>query len=165
MKTPGIRTLFAGLAGGVALNVGMLLTFRLVGFGRNGGGILLDPSIQSPKLIAVWTRLEPLPLVVAHPAPIIFGLFLFAIGHAWIYQWLSPAWPGGLMARALRLAVLVFFLSFLFWEFFTPFNQFSEPLPLIGLELVFWGLIAIAESVAIAAVVESKPTTSGGSSQ
>jgi hypothetical protein len=41
----------------------------LIGFGWNGGGILLDPSVQSPKLIAVWTKLEPLPLVVNAPAP------------------------------------------------------------------------------------------------
>jgi len=43
----------------------MLLTFRLLGFGWNGGGILLSSPIQSQKLIAVWTQLEPLPLVVA----------------------------------------------------------------------------------------------------
>lgn len=51
------------------------------------------------------------------------------------------------LSRTLRMASLVFFLSFLFWEFFTPFNQFGEPLPLIGLELIFWGIIAIAESL------------------
>lgn len=35
------------------------------------------------------------------------------------------------------LALLMFFLSFFFWEFFTPFNQFGEPLWLIALELLF----------------------------
>jgi hypothetical protein len=54
------------------------------------------------------------------------------------------------------MAALVFFLSFLFWEFFTPFNQFGEPLPLIGLELIFWATIAIAEAFVIAAVFERK---------
>jgi hypothetical protein len=150
------RTIIAGLAGGMVVNVVMLLTFRLIGFGWNGGGILLDPSIQSRKLIDIWTRIEPLPLVVASPAPIIIGLILFGIGHAFIYKWLSPAWPTGINARALRMAGLVFFLSFLFWEFFTPFNQFGEPLKLIGLELLFWAMIAAAEGFAISAVFEWK---------
>ena len=148
-------TFFAGLAGGVALNLMMLLTFRLIGFGWNGGGILLDPSIQSQKLIAVWTKIEPIPMVASNPAPIILGLMLFGMGHAVLYRWLSPAWRPGIIPRGLRLAMLVFILSFLFWEFFTPFNQFGEPLLLIVLELTFWAIIAVAEGLAIAGVMES----------
>lgn len=144
----------AGLAGGLALNIAMLLTFRLLGFGWDGSGILLDPSVQSRKLIAVWTEIEPLPLVVSNPIPILGGLMLFGIGHAFVYRWLSPAWPPGVVRRAIRLAALVFFLVYLFWEFFTPFNQFGEPLLLVGLELVFWAVIALAEAFAIAAVME-----------
>jgi hypothetical protein len=37
----------------------------------------------------------------------------------------------------MRFAGLLFFMTFFFWEFFTPFNQFGEPLPLIALELCF----------------------------
>jgi hypothetical protein len=117
------------------MNGAMVLTFRFLGFGVHADGILLDPSLQSEKLIAVWTRLEPLPLVVAAPAPIIIGLILFAIGHAFLYRMISPVWPAGIVLRALRMALLIFFFSFLFWEFFTPFNQFGEPLSLIALEL------------------------------
>jgi len=156
MKISLRKTLLSGLAGGVTLNLTMLLTFRLLGFGWHGGGILLNPSIQSSKLIAVWTQLEPLPLVVSNPFSIIAGLILFGIGHAFIYRWLSPIWPTGIIARAWRLSVLIFFLSFIFWEFFTPFNQFGEPLPLIGLELIFWAIIALSESIAIAVVFELK---------
>lgn len=149
-----LRTLFAGIAGGMAMNLVMLLTFRALGFGWNGDGILLTASIQSQKLVAVWTTLEPLPLVVANPAPIIGGLVLFGIGHAFIYRWLSVAWPRGVFPRGLRFAGLLFFMAFMFWEFFTPFNQFGEPLPLIALELTFWAAIAIAEALVIAAIVE-----------
>lgn len=156
MKESTGKIILAGLAGGAVLNLAMLLTFRLIGFGWNGRGILLDPEIQSQKLIAVWTQIEPLPLVVSNPAPIILGFILFAIGHAFIYDWLSQAWPHGIRARALRMALLIFFLSFLFWEFFTPFNQFGEPALLIGLQLLFWAAIAIAEAFAIAAVFESR---------
>lgn len=154
MKSLIPRTLIAGLVGGVVLNLVMVLTFRLMGFGWKGGGILLDPSVQSQKLIAVWTQIEPLPLVVARPAPIIVGLMLFGMGHAFLYRWLSPSWPAGSMKRAIRLAALIFFLSFVFWEFFTPFNQFGEPFFLIVLELMFWAMIAISEAFAIACIIE-----------
>jgi hypothetical protein len=147
-------TLLAGVAGGLTLNLAMLLTFRLLGFGWQGGGILLNPALQSDKLIAVWTRLEPLPLVVANPGPIAAGLMLFAMGHAFIYRWLAPNWHGGIWTKGWRLAALVFFLSFLFWEFFTPFNQLGEPWPLICLELLFWAVIPLAEGMVIAAVFE-----------
>lgn len=150
-----LKTILAGIAGGMTMNVVMLLTFRAIGFGWNGG-ILLSSSIQSPKLIAVWTTLEPLPLVVVSPAPIIIGMVLFGIVHAFIYRSVSVAWPVGVLPRAMRFAGLVFFMVFVFWEFFTPFNLFGEPLPLLGLELVFWAAIAVAEAFVIAAVIDGK---------
>lgn len=150
------KVLLAGLVGGITLNLVMILTFRLLGFGWRGGGILLNPTIQSPKLIAVWTQIEPIPLIVSNPAPMAVGLALFGVGHAIIYQWLSPSWPSGIRARAWRLSILVFFLSFLFFEFFTPFNMFGEPISLLVLESIFWAAIAIAEALAIATVYEWK---------
>lgn len=149
-----MRIVIAGLAGGLAMNIVMLLTFRLIGFGWDGGGILLTSPAQSQKLIAVWTRIEPLPLIITNPAPIIIGILLFGIGHAVIYRSVSVAWPPGITARALRMAALLFFMTFLFWEFFTPFNQFGEPLHLVALELSFWALIAVAEAFAIASIIE-----------
>jgi hypothetical protein len=154
VKPSTIRTALAGVAGGMAMNVTMLLTFRLLGFGWTGNGILVNPDLQSSKLIAVWKEIEPLPLVVAKPSPIIVGIILFGVIHAFVYRWLSPAWPSGVLRRGLRMAGLIFLLVFLFWEFFTPFNLFGEPLLLIGLELVFWALIALADGLAIAIVME-----------
>ncbi|AEG70237.1 hypothetical protein [Ralstonia solanacearum] len=151
-----IRTLVAGLAGGLTLNVAMLLTFRLIGFGWRGGGFLLTSPIQSRKLIAVWTQLEPLPLIVANPAPMIAGLMLFGVAHAAIYGWLAPAWPPGIVSRALRFAGLMFVLSYLFFEFFTPVNLLGEPLMLVLAELGFRAVIALAQACVIAAVMEPR---------
>ena len=156
MSIPIPRTIAAGIGAGLALNITMLLTFRLVGFGWSGGGILLNPNVQSPKLIAVWTKMDPLPLVAANPLPIALGLFIFGIIHAFIYRWLAHSWPKRRGARAWRMGILVFILSFAFWEFFTPFNLFGEPLPLIVLELSFWGAIAFAESWVLAAIMEGQ---------
>lgn len=157
-----MRTLLAGVAGGTAMNLAMLLTFRTIGFGWNADGILLTSPHQSAKLIAVWTTLEPLPLIAVNPAPMILGLVLFGIGHAFVYRWLSVAWPVGVWPRAWRFAGLMFFMIFLFWEFFTPFNQFGEPLRLVAVELVFWAVIALAEALTIAAVLERDKAGSQG---
>lgn len=53
------HAILAGLAGGMAINISMLLTFRLLGFGWNADGILLHPVWQSPKLIAVEVAAAP----------------------------------------------------------------------------------------------------------
>jgi len=154
MKHSTPRTILAGVAGGLALNIVMLLTFRLIGFGWDGGGFLLDPDTQSEKLIAVWTRIEPLPLIVTSPAVMAAGLILFGVGHAFVYRWLSALLPPGVLARAVRFGALIFFLSFVFFEFFTPFNLFGEPPVLLLAELVFWACVAFGEAWAIAAVME-----------
>jgi hypothetical protein len=155
--TPSIlRIILAGIDGGFAMNIVMLLTFRLIGFGWNGKGILLNPDVQSEKLIAVWTEIEPIPLVINNPAPIIIGIILFGIIHAFVYCWVSPAWPDGIVSRAMRMSILIFILVFSFWEFFTPFNMFGEPLPLIGLELLFWAIIALADGFVIAFIIEKE---------
>jgi hypothetical protein len=153
MKPSHVRTVIAGVAGGMAMNLAMLLTFRLIGFGWKGGGILLNPSHQSRKLIAVWTEIEPLPLVVAQPMPIILGIVGFGILHAYLFRWLSRSWPRGVAKRAICFACLVFLMTFVFWEFFTPFNQFAEPIYLIALELVFWAFIALADGFAISMIM------------
>jgi len=136
------------IAGGISMNLVLLFTFRLLGFGWNGDGILLKSSSQSEKLIAVWTEIEPIPLIVNNPVPIIIGVI-----HAYLFSWLSTSWPKGIANRSLRFAGIVFILTFLFWEFFTPSNMFGEPLHLISLELVFWALIAVADGLAISAIL------------
>lgn len=148
-----LRTILGGIAGGIAMNLTMLMTFRLLGFGWNGDGILIESASQSRKLIAVWTELEPIPLVVDSPAPIIIGIVVFGVIHAYLFRWLSSAWSGSIVRQGLQFAGLVFVMTFLFWEFFTPFNLFGEPLHLIALELVFWACIAAADGLVIAALI------------
>lgn len=69
-------------AGGLSLNFTTILAFRVWGSGWNGCGVLLDPTMQSPELVSVWTELEPLPKVYADPVPVIVGLFGFGFVHA-----------------------------------------------------------------------------------
>lgn len=74
------------------------------------------------------------------------GLITFGVVHAAIYRSVAHAWPPRIVPRALRMAFVLFALSFAFWEFFTPFNQLGEPFRLIALELSFWTVIALAEA-------------------
>ncbi|MFO8082017.1 MAG: hypothetical protein R6V07_17185 [Armatimonadota bacterium] len=158
----------AGIAGGAAANLAMFLTFRLLGMGLQGGGILLDPTVQSEKLIAVWTQLEPLPRVVTQPILMGLGILAFGVLHAYIYQGISASWPKGIVPRAMRFGGIIFAMVYLFWEFFTPFNMFGEPVLLTLLELSFWAVVAFAEAFALVAVMERRarsgmvrPTTHG----
>jgi hypothetical protein len=145
--------LLASAAGGLALGVSMFLTFRLIGFG-NGGGVLLDPSTQSAKLIAVWTRLEPRPRILTDPLLMQAGFILMAALHAALYKSVSKAWPPGVLSRGVRFSALLYGVAFVFWEFFTPFNLLGEPLPLVALELLFWAVVAASEGFTIAALLE-----------
>jgi hypothetical protein len=153
MKTTHRKIILAGVAGGISMNVMMLLTFRILGFGWNGDGILITASSQSQKLIAVWTKLEPIPLVVNTPAPIILGITLFGIFHAYLFHWVSASLPKGIFKAGMWFSMIVFVMTFLFWEFFTPFNLFGEPLHLIALELLFWWCIALADGLAISVII------------
>jgi hypothetical protein len=61
MKPANRTTVLAGMAGGLAMSLTMLLNFRLLGFGWNGDSILTELSSQSQKLITVSLAIEPLP--------------------------------------------------------------------------------------------------------
>ena len=82
--------------------------------------------------------------------------------HAYLYRWISPAWPTGTVRSGISFALV----TFLFWEFFTPFNLSGEPLGLIALELCFWAVIALADGFVISAIMDrgtSKPAGLGRS--
>jgi CheY-like chemotaxis protein len=93
-------------------------------------------------------------------ALVLLGLFAFSLFHAWLYGRLAESWPVGFWPRTWRLGGLVFVLSYAFFEFFTPFNMFWEPLPLVFVELVFWGVIAWAEAFAIVGVLDRSTPSS-----
>lgn len=143
-----------GIAGGAAANVAMLVTFLLLGMGLDGSGFLLDPALQSDKLIAVWTRLQPLPRVMTHPLLMGLGMGVMSAIRSAVYVWISPVLPRGVIRRGLAFGALVWGVVYVFWEFFTPFNMLGEPLYMTAVELVFWAVVACAEGLAIAAVVE-----------
>src|SRR5918994_7327544 len=123
-----LRTIVAGLAGGLAFVLGTSLTFALLSGSRRGGtGLLFDRDTQHPKVIAVWKEIEPLPRVIEQPPVILGGMILLGVAFAFIYRSVAPAWPSGIAPRALRFFVIVR-IAGVFAEFIGPFNVLHQPL-------------------------------------
>lgn len=154
MQVRPLFVILVGLAGGAAFCVTVFLTFGLVGAGLDYNGILFNPTLQSPKVIAVWKQIQPLPVMVTDRFVILGGFVLFAIGHAFLYRSVAVAWPKGIANRALRLTVIIWVFSALFFEFMGPFNLLHEPLQLQSLEFIFWAAAALAESFTLVIVFE-----------
>jgi len=115
--------------------------------------LILSPEFgQSEKLINVWTVWKPLPLILEHPSyPIIAGFFFFTFLHVLVYQQFCSAFPGKTwIGKGLSLALGIWIFQYGYFEFFTPFNLFHEPLPLIGVELLLHGITALVEAMIIA---------------
>lgn len=142
-----LRTVIAGIIG----LFGFLIVIR-IGF-RVADPILFNPNVQSPKLIAVWNEIEPLPPAHGLIATLSI-LLLIGIGRAFIYRWLAPSWPTGVVARAQRYWLLVWFLSYFFVEFSAPFTLFGEPVGLILIELVILGVSVLTEAFVVAGIME-----------
>ena len=152
-QRPGVlRTVIAGVVGIVGFLIVNFLGFEVA------SPILFDPDLQSAKLIAVWDEIEPLPPAYGEA---VTGsiLILIVIGRAFVYRWLAPAWPTGVVARALRYALLVWFLSFFFLEFAAPFTLFGEPVGLVLIELVILAVAVLAEAFLLAGIMERRSKT------
>jgi hypothetical protein len=154
MTMPLSRTIFAGLAGGLAFVLGTVLTFALFGGSRRGQtGLLFDPATQSPKVIAAWKEIEPLPQIIENPPVMVFGFFIFAMAYAFVYRFIAPSWPAGFIQRGWRLAIVVW-IGTVFSEFIGPFNVLRQPLGLSVIAWTFWAVCALFEGYVIAFVSE-----------
>jgi hypothetical protein len=130
------------------VRAGTLVTFaQLAGSRRGEQGLLFDPETQSPKVIAVWKQLEPLPRVIETPLVIIGGMSPSGLStRCCTARWRRPG-RGGIYPRAWRLAGV-------FSEFMGPFNLLHQPLPLSVIAWGFWAVAALLEAVVIVAVLE-----------
>lgn len=157
MKPTVLRTLVGGLAGGTAFFVATFVTFVLIGSGLDHSGPLFDPALQSAKVIAVWTRLEPLPLFATAPHVVLLEYVLFGAAYALLFRSVVRAWPASAWSGTWRLAVVIW-LACAFFEFLAPVNLLGEPAGLVALELGFWAVAALAESAVVVAVLRRRPS-------
>jgi len=139
-----VRAALAGLVAFVAATVvSNVLFFRL------GAPVLFDPSVQSAKLIDVLFEMEPRPLMFEN-GPLYMAIAA-AIGvlHGLVFMLVEPALGRTRLWRGLWFAVVVWTLMAVYFEFHVPFNMFREPVVLVGLELVFWVVVAAVEGLVL----------------
>jgi len=144
-----LHLLLAGLGGGIALSVGNFLTFGLIGSGLDHkSGILFNPRYQSPKVIAVWTQYEPLPLIIRQPLSIPMIFIFLGIVHSMLYI-LTLRNSIRTPVKKVVVLTIVLLTGALFFEIMGPLNLLNEPIGLISLELSFWTFSMLLESLAI----------------
>lgn len=144
---PWLRAAVGGAAGAVAaFALAFLLFFRLA------GPLLFDPVLQSPKLLAVWQELEPLPLVLADPGLFTVGVALLGAVHGLVFRGIVRGLPADPLRRGLAFGLVLWALMALFFEFFAPLNLFGEPLALVALELALWLPVLLVEGLVLSLV-------------
>lgn len=119
--------------------------------------IIFSTSLnQSPKLVAVWTTLEPIPqLTSLLPAllitPVIFSFF-FAV--------LYDSIPGhGKIKKGFAYGIILWGTIAVFFELFTPLGLFGEPLHLLAYELILWFVGLVIVSLVLSCVYSRKQIT------
>lgn len=137
----------APLAGLLAFTIATLVSNVL--FFQLGAPVLFDPDLQSAKVIDVLFEMDPKPLMFANgPLYMAYGVAVGLI-HGLVFMMIEPALGKSRRRRGLSFALVLWGLMALYFEFHTPFNMFREPLPLVGLELFFWGFVVLAEGLAL----------------
>jgi hypothetical protein len=150
------RTVWSGVFASLVFAILSVVTFYVVA-DVVLSGILSDPAVQSPKVIAVLETLEPRPVMRTAPYIIFAGWTGFLIGWAFLFKHLSVLWPRSYRTRLWRLALLIWFFSLFFFEFMGPYNLLAEPLPLVVLELLFWAICALGASAVIVTITPRQP--------
>ena len=114
--------------------------------------LLADPERQSAKFFALFYEIEPLPRIVQDPWILAIALPAFGAIYASVYVLIARGLPGGAWwRRGLGFGFAAWALSFLWFEFFFPWNIGHEPISLVILELVCW--LAVTCAVGLAAAI------------
>jgi hypothetical protein len=97
---PWVRAGLAGLGGGVAWVVGIMLVFGPAQV------VLTDPALQSAKMIAAFGPGPTPPRSAGSPVPVLAGVLAIGVLWGWVYVWLARTWPGPWWRRGLRFSVV-----------------------------------------------------------
>jgi hypothetical protein len=80
------------------------------------------------------------------------GFFLlWALGLVVIYSVIRPSLPGEGWRKGLSFGIMIWLMTCFFFEIFTPFNMFGEPIGLMLYEMLMWlpGILVIGILIAI----------------
>jgi hypothetical protein len=97
--------------------------------------IFSDSMSQSSKLVGVWTQIEPVPSLSSLAPALIIMPSIATVVFARFYD-LLPTQDRRL--KGLSFGIMLWALVALFFELFTPYGLFGEPLILLAYELTLW---------------------------
>lgn len=98
---------------------------------------------QSPKLVAVWNTLEPVPQMTSLLPALLITPVIFSFFFAVLYDSI----PGrGKIKKGFAYGIILWGTIAVFFELFTPLGLFGEPLHLLAYELSLWfvGLVTVS---------------------
>lgn len=143
---PLFRASVAGLAGGIAWLLGVILVFG------PAQAVLADPAWQSEKMIEAFSS-ETLPPRIANaPVLALGGPLAIGLLWGWVYVSLSASWAGSWWRRGARFAVVSWVLMVPWFEFYLPWNVLLEPTLLAAIEMICWAGVLTGVAMAIAFV-------------
>jgi hypothetical protein len=142
-SSPLLRGSIAGLAGGLAWFIGLLLFFGPAQI------VLTNPDFQSPKMLEAFTA-DPLPRTVEAPWILIVGLLVIGMLWGLVYVRVSADWKDAWWKRGLRFGIIGWTLMAPWFAFYLPWNVLHEPAALAALELVCWAGVLLLVGLAIA---------------
>ncbi|MDX1642502.1 MAG: hypothetical protein R3220_12435 [Balneolaceae bacterium] len=150
-----LRSLLAGLAGGVAWILSMMLFFG------PAQAILASPEYQSQKFLAIFGQIEPLPRTAVAGWILPAGLVLIAVLFALVYPVIRRAFPENpWWKKGLKFGLISWVFMVPWFEFYLPWNVMHEPLMLVILEMVLWMAVLLCVGLAIAGFYEWRLTKS-----
>ena len=142
-----------GIAIPVTAIVHMLLLYGLF-MNPISQDIIFSESIgQSPKLVAVWTSLEPIPSELSLTPALIITPAIFSFFFAILYDSI----PGsGRLKKGIVYGIILWGTIAVFFELFTPLGLFGEPLHLLGYELFLWFVGLVTSSLVLSFIYRPK---------
>jgi hypothetical protein len=148
--TPSLlRAVVAGLAGGIAWIVALMIFFGL------GQVILADPAYQSQKFLFVMTELEPLPRAAEAWWILPVGLLAIGMLYGMVYHFVRRAFPARTWwKKGLSFGLVAWALMVPWFEFYLPWNVMHEPFLLVVLEMALWLAVLLIVGCTVARVYE-----------
>jgi hypothetical protein len=111
---------------------------------------------QSTKLIEVWKKIEPIPTLLSLLPALIIPPIIYCI----LFTLFLPALPGKTgIKKGFSFGVMLWSLIALFFELFTPFGLFGEPLHLLLYELMLWFIGLTTVGTVIGMIYDQRPVS------
>jgi hypothetical protein len=137
------------VAAPIAAGLHMFLLFMLFMNPISQEIIFSEAAGQSPKLVAVWKELEPVPSLLSLVPSLTITPLIYSVVFAILYNSIPGNTP---MQKGFSFGIILWATVAVFFELFTPNGLFGEPLHLLVYELMLWFAALSAVGVVMGAI-------------